>query len=100
MAMNEYRKNSKKIRQLVELYLSDEIVAKPFVASCKDEVDREWRAEGLTQEQINSRWEFYLANKSDKDAWTATLYFENKPYAWINELYERNRKDICAMEAA
>ena len=100
MTMNAYRKNKKQIQALVELYLSDEVVAKVFPQSCKEELEREWRAEGSTQQQIDERWEFYLRNKSDKDAWIVALHFESKPYAWVNELYQRNRKDIKAMELA
>jgi hypothetical protein len=100
MAMNLYRKNKKQIKALVELYLSDEVVAKPFVESCKEELSREWAEQGSTQEQVDERWEYYLSTKGDKDAWIVALYFESKPYAWVNELYQRNRKDIKAMEVA
>ena len=98
--MTNYKTNAKQIKALVELYLSDEVVAKVFPQSCREELDRQWRAEGSTQEEIKDRWDFYLRDKGDKDAWTVALHFESKPYAWIDELYNRNLKDIQAMEVA
>jgi hypothetical protein len=97
------KSNQQMIKALTALYLSDLELAETIPQHFQAELDRYNIKElGFTAEQVKANWDFYLGTSTGyvRAERIVNLYFSTKSYAWIKELYQRNRKDIRAMEAA
>ena len=87
------------IRCLTDLYLEDPQVAKRFTQSCREELDRQSQANGLSPEEINENWQFFLGSTQGYQQQQRIVfhYFSQQHNDWLKEVYKNNRKEIKIM---